>query len=370
MRNSADHQPPTIKDVARKAGVSFKTVSRVINGNSSVNAEMRQAVEQAMGVLGYRPHRAARALRSKRSFTLVLLCGRLPEIDGDDPRANLHDSPAHISDFLLQLIIGCEHGTRSEGYHMILEFLEAAETEAVIGEIAALLEDTMPDGILLSPPICDEPALLDMLERLEMPYARLMPGTQHDRGLCVMTDDYAAGREVGERLFGSGHRDVGFVSGLPNHMAAAARFDGLAMAASAYPDARIRVVAGDFSYQAGVHAAHILLGEEPRPTAIFAANDAMAAGIVNAAAELGLSVPHDLSVVGFDDSVLSRVLLPKLTTIRQPTKELAEAGAKLLIDAVGQSGEAAQQTLRLPYRFIERASTAGPPQPQPTNPSG
>ena len=350
-----EHRPPTIKDVAREAGVSFKTVSRVINGSSSVNREMRAAVEAAMAKLAFRPHRGARSLRSNRSYTLALLCSRLPRLHQDD------DAPTYFSDFLLELIVGCERGSRRTGYHMVLEFFDEEREGAIEEEARALIADLKPDGVLLAPPLCDMTGLMDLLDEQGVRFVRLMPGTALERGACFMIDDFAAGREIGARLLEAGHREIAFVSGLPNHIAAGARYGGLAAAAAAYPDARIRVVPGDFSYESGVRAAPHLLHDANRATAVFAANDAMAAGIINVAAQGGVSVPAEVSVVGFDDSFFARLLTPRLTTVRQPTREIAETATATLIEGAQANQPLEARTVRLPYEIVERASLAAPP---------
>ncbi|HEY6815645.1 MAG TPA: LacI family DNA-binding transcriptional regulator [Croceibacterium sp.] len=351
-----EQRPPTIKDVAREAGVSFKTVSRVINGSSSVNPDMRAAIEAAMERLAYRPNRGARSLRSNRSYTLALLCGSLPPLHDVDA-----DTPSYFTDFLLELIVGCERGSRRSGYHMILEFLDDERDGAIEDEARALIADLKPDGVLLAPPLSDQTALMDLLDAQGIAFVRLMPGTALERGACFMIDDFAAGREIGLRLLEAGHRDIAFVSGLRNHIAAGARHGGLAAAVAEFPDARIRVVAGDFSYASGVRAAHELFDGRDRSTAIFAANDAMAAGVINTAAQKGVAVPADVSVVGFDDSFFARLLTPRLTTVRQPTREIAQTATAMLIDSAQNGRPLDARTVRLPYEIVDRASLAASP---------
>ena len=360
MAGNDNTRAPTIKDVAREAGVSFKTVSRVLNGNSSVNAEMRKSIEAAMERLDYRPNRGARSLRSKRSYTLALLWSRPPRVFAAEEGSALHDAPTYFADFLLELIIGCERGSRRGGYHMVLEFLDDESNGALGKATDALIADLAPDGIVIAPPLCDMPDLLDLLDERGVRYARLMPGTAFERGLCLMIDDFAAGREISEGLLEAGHRKFVFVSGPPNHIAAGSRYGGLAAAAANYPDAQIRVVAGDFSYDSGVRAAHVLLRDQDLPTAVFAANDAMAAGIINTATREGLSIPSDMSVVGFDDSFFAQLLTPTLTTVRQPTRELAKTATELLIEAVEGNEPFRGHAVRLPYEIIQRESTAAP----------
>jgi LacI family transcriptional regulator len=355
MARDDEHRPPTIKDVAREAGVSFKTVSRVINGSSSVNPEMRAAIEAAMAKLAYHPNRGARSLRSNRSYTLALLCGSLPPLHDVDA-----DTPSYFTDFLLELIVGCERGSRRTGYHMVLEFLDDEREGAIEEEARALIADLKPDGVLLAPPLSDSTVLMNLLEAQGIRFARLMPGTVLDRGACFMIDDFAAGREIGQRLLEAGHRDIAFVTGLPNHIAAGARYGGLAAAVADYPDARIRAIAGDFSYASGVTAARDLFERADRATAVFAANDAMAAGIINSAAQHGVTIPTDVSVVGFDDSFFARLLTPRLTTVRQPTREIAQTATAMLIERAQDARPLETKAVRLPYEIVERASSAVP----------
>lgn len=356
MDKRSNNRPPTIRDVAREAGVSFKTVSRVINNNPSVNEEMRKAVKQAMQALGYRPHRAARALRSNRSYTLALMCARPPHLLEVQREAALQDTPDYMADFLLEMIFGCERGAHASGYHLILEFIDD-EGNAVSQVADGLLKESRVDGVLLSPPICDWDHLIKALEDAGTPFVRLMPGTDLDRGLSVMTDDFAAGEEIGNYLIKAGHRQIALVSGLQDHMAAAARYEGLMSAARSHADVRVRVVQGDFSYVSGARAARQLFGGKDVPTAIFAANDAMAAGILTTAAEMGIEVPGEVAVVGFDNATISRLLAPKLSTVHQPVREMAMAGVKMLIEAIGAEQPVEGRSVRLPYKFIERASS-------------
>lgn len=355
MAKDNEHRPATIKDVAREAGVSFKTVSRVINGSTSVNADMRAAIEEAMRRLAYHPHRGARSLRSNRSYTLALLCSRLPRLRNEES-----DAPSYFSDFLLELIVGCERASRRTGYHMVLEFFDEERDGAIEEEARALIADLKPDGVLLAPPLSDVTGLMDLLDQSGISFARLMPGTALERGACFLIDDFAAGKAIGQRLLEAGHRKIAFVSGLPNHIAAGARYGGLAAAASAYPDAQIRVVAGDFSYASGVHAGHVLLENDDRATAIFAANDAMAAGVINVASQKGIAIPSDVSVVGFDDSFFARLLTPQLTTVRQPTREIAQTATAMLIEGARKGQRLAARAERLPYEIVERASSTAP----------
>jgi LacI family transcriptional regulator len=354
---TADEHPlapgrrPTIKDVAARAGVSFKTVSRVMNGDAHVNPAMREAVEAAMAALGYRPHRAARALRSSRTYAIALLAGS-------------HDEPepgerVQFPEYLGEVIAGCTQACRPAGFHLVLELLTYGDRRKAAAVAGALLDDLAPDGVVLTPPLCDVAWLLDILEQRAIAYVRLMPGDDPGRGACLAVDDFAAARALTERLLAAGHRHFGFIAGPSDHLAASARLEGFHAALKACPDTRMRVAQGDFFMASGERHARRLLGGKVRPTALFAANDSMAAGALRAAAALGLSVPRDLVVAGFDDSSVASLTTPALTSVRQPTAQLARRAAAMLIAAAG-SGEGPQPGIeRLECTIVERESTRG-----------
>jgi len=339
---------PTIKDVARRAGVSFKTVSRVMNGDPRVNAAMREAVEAAMAGLGYRPHRAARALRSSRTFAIALLAGRRTE-----PAAG---EPSQFPEYLGEVIAGCARACRPAGYHLVLELLVYGDRRKASAVAGALLDDLAPDGVVLTPPLCDLGWLLDILEQRAIPYARLMPGTAPGRGLCFTVDDFAAARAMTARLLAHGHRELAFIAGPPDHLAARDRREGFEAAIAACPGARARIGEGDFFPDSGERAALRLLAGAGRPTALFAANDSMAAGVLRAAGKLGLAVPRDLAVAGFDDSSIAGLM--GLSSVRQPTAELARRAAASLIAAAGNHEPPQPAATRLDCAIIERSSTA------------
>jgi LacI family transcriptional regulator len=338
----------TIKDVAREARVSFKTVSRVVNGHPGVNRAMREAVEQAMAELGYRPHRAARSLRTRRSYSIALLAG-----SRDEPTAA---ERASFPDYLGEVIAGCTLACRPAGFHLVLELLAYGDRRKSAALAAALFDDLTPDGILLAPPLCDLGWLLDMLEARALPYARLMPGSALERGTCLAVDDFSAARELTGQLLAAGHRRLGFITGPADHLAADARRAGFEAALASCAEARAMIAVGDFYLASGQREASLMLRASERPTALFAANDAMAAGALRAAEALGLAVPGNVAVAGFDDSPIATLASPGLTTVRQPTAELARQAAAILIEAANAARPPAAALMRLPCQIIERAS--------------
>ncbi len=353
MTRDGSGKAPTIKDVAREAGVSFKTVSRVINRNPSVNAEMRRAVEGAMRALNYRPHQAARALRSQRSYSIALLAGWATDAPWQD--AGSADEP-RMSEFLGELMIGCSSACRQGGYHLIFEFLAYGDERGGRRALDALLDNLRPDALLLPPPLCDVAWLLDLLEARGLRHARLLPGTQLSRGLGFGIDDRGAAEEITRLLLEAGHRNLAMIAGPPDHFAASERRRGFEAAVAGVHGARGRVIEGDFFIAGGRRAALDLLGRRDAPTAIFAANDAMAAGVLAAAAQLGVAVPAQLSVAGFDDTLIARLAQPGLTTVRQPVFEMgAQAAARLIAD-LAEGAAATPELVRLDYAITRRGS--------------
>ena len=356
--NDAPFKVPTIKDVAREAGVSFKTVSRVINRNPSVNPKMRRAVEEAMQGLDYRPHHAARALRGQRSFSLALLTGwshEPPALFGPDRS----DGP-HFSEFLGELTIGCGVACRRNDYHLIYEFLSYGDRERAERSLGGLLDNLRPDGLLIAPPLCDIAWLLDQLDRRQARYARLLPGTDLERGPCFIIDDFGAAKAMTRMLLKAGHRRLGMIAGPADHFAANKRREGFEAALAEVPGARGTVTFGTMMMESGKHQALELLRSASPPSAIFAANDAMAAGVYACAADLSLSIPSELSVIGFDDTMIAGLLNPPLTTVRQPIFEMAGRAVDLLVQAADAGKMPQTELVTLAYSIFERATIAAP----------
>jgi LacI family transcriptional regulator len=197
--------------------------------------------------------------------------------------------------------------------------------------------------------------VLNELERRGIPFVRISPGTNHALTSSVYMDDVGAADDMATHLINLGHRRIGFIVGHPNHMASEQRLFGyrraLDRAGIAYEPELIR--AGEFDFASGERAGQSLLSLGTPPTAIFASNDDMAAGVLTVAHAKGLRVPEDLSVAGFDDTPLAQLVWPPLTTIRQPTRDLAHAAASLLFEKLDTV-----EHRRLQHDLIVRASTA------------
>ncbi|NNE57620.1 MAG: LacI family DNA-binding transcriptional regulator [Hellea sp.] len=331
----------TITDVARRAGVSMKTVSRVMNNEPSVSKATREKVKSAARELDYTPNLAARRLASSKSYLIAML----------------YDIPS--PGYVINIQKGATTACREFGYHLVVEPLETMESN-VMADIETLLGHLRVDGVILAPPLCDNGEVVSLLARRNIPYIPIAPSTQHGDVQIVKMDDVRAAREMTEYLIRLGHTDIGFVKGHPRHSASALRFQGFR---EAMRKANLRInpdwiEEGLFTYKCGVEAAGKILSQSKKPSAIFACNDDMAAGIIASAMGLGLKVPEDLSVCGFDDSPLADSVWPRLTTIRQPVREMGYMAASLLLGRQApQKNKAEQLVFSLDHALIEREST-------------
>lgn len=304
----------TITDVAKQAGVSMKTVSRVLNNEPNVAKITRERVMAAAEDLQYRPNLAARGLASSRSYLIALLY--------DNPNAN----------YIIQIQRGAIEACRKNGYHLLLEPMTRAQASGP--DAAHLLGRLGVDGVILTPTLSDCVPLREELTKQGIRYVLVAPGEVSDEP-TVRMDDVKAAREMASYLIDQGHRDIGFILGHPDHVSTRQRLSGFEAAlltAGIKPNSD-RVVEGDFTFRSGVKAAEKLLSDpNHRPTAIFASNDDMAAGVVSVAGRLGIDVPIELSVCGFDNTAIAQIIWPKLTTVAQPIRKMGLKAAEILLD--------------------------------------
>jgi LacI family transcriptional regulator len=326
----------TIKDVSKAAGVSIKTVSRVLNKERYVRDDTRERVEAAVAALKFSPSIAARTLAGSKSFQIALIYD--------------NHSPYYIHAIQEGVWTRC----REAGVRMLAQPADVASPD-IAQAVGGLIDETHVDGIILSSPVTDCAAVLDELEERGIPFVRISPGTNHALTSSVFMDDVQAADDMTTHLINLGHRIIGFIMGHPNHMASEQRLFGykraLDRAGISFEPRLVRP--GEFDFASGALAAESLLALPRRPSAIFASNDDMAAGVLAVAHRLGLAIPGDLSVGGFDDTALAQIVWPPLTTIRQPTRDLAYAAANLLFERV----EGAEHR-RLQHELVTRASTA------------
>ncbi|TVV74111.1 LacI family DNA-binding transcriptional regulator [Sphingomonas solaris] len=336
---------PTVADVARLAGVSPMTVSRVINTETSVLPATRDKVRTAIATLGYVPNLAARSLAGGQQCRIALL--------------HANPSAAYLSEFLM----GSLAQASLIDAQLIVEQCDPLEPyQALVGRLSG----HRVDAVLLPPPLCDDPALLAALEAAGLPVAQIATGRPAAFAHALTIDDEEAAHRMTTHLIGRGHRRIGFITGAANQTVSAARRAGYdrALADAGLPHDPRLVAQGDFTYRSGLLAATALLACVPRPTAIFASNDDMAAAAVAVAHRGHLDVPADLSVCGFDDSAMSRTIWPEITTVHQPIADMARQATALLAGTVRERSaarEASVRHVRVAFTIRHRASDGPPP---------
>ncbi len=331
-----------IRDVAARAGVAVKTVSRVLNDHPYVSSETKLRVENAMRALDFRPSVAARILSGAKSNQIALI----------------YDN--HSPYYMFQIQHGCWSRCQQDGIRLLAQPVDVADP--LVGEqVRGLVSETHVDGIILSSPVTDCDPVLRALETMDIPFVRISPGTNHALTSSVFMDDAQAADDMTTHLINFGHRRIGFIKGHPNHMASDDRLFGYRRAldrAGISYDPQL-AAEGEFDFDSGVRAGRYFLDLPLPPSAIFAANDDMAAGVLAVAHDRGIDLPGQLSVAGFDDTTLARTVWPPLTTIHQPMADLAHTATDILIAGEGITHR------RLPHRLVERASVA-PPYRKPT----
>jgi LacI family transcriptional regulator len=336
----------TIEDVARAAGVSAMTVSRVINHGKNVRESTRAAVLEAIEQLKYSPNTAARSLAAGEATHIGLLYA--------NPSAS----------YLSQFLIGALHAARGAGVHLVIESCESEDADEQ-AQVTRRFATSDVEGVVLPPPLSESEPILAELDALGIPVVTVAMGKPRDDSLNVRIDDHAAAMEMTRYLLDLGHREIGFIKGHPNHIASHDRYRGFC---DALQEAGIDCDAapaeqGYFSYRSGLTAGERLLARPNPPTAIFASNDDMAAATMSVAHRRGLSVPEDLSIVGFDDTPLATSVWPELTTVKQPISAMAEAALELLIadlrsHRLGTTRKFAERVLA--HALIIRESAAEP----------
>jgi LacI family transcriptional regulator len=338
---AATSKPASIYDVAKRARVSIKTVSLVINHRPNVSTKTRAVVLEAIRELSYHPNVFARGLASERSYLIALLYD--------------HPAPGYYTDLQLGALDRC----REAGYHLVVEPV-SAQAEDLGKRIRKLIASSGLHGVILSPPLCDSLPIINELIRSQTPCVCISAGSRATGFSTIGIDEMKGGYDVTAYLISLGHRRIGFIKGHPDHGAAIERFNGYCAALEAFNIPFDETICGQgfFTFQSGREAAEQILETDDRPTAIFAANDDMAAGVMVAAQRFNLKIPDDLSVVGFDDSMVAKIVWPQLTTCRQPVREMASTAVSMLLQKENDKGS--HEHRYLSHELIVRASTARP----------
>lgn len=305
---------PTINEIAKLAGVSKKSISRVINGEQGVSEDTRSRIKQIMEEVGYAPNRRARALANSHSFLLGLVYNN----------AN--------SSYVLELLAGCQATGNAQGYEIVMHSISDDGNAAE--EIIRFMRRSGCDGLILTPPVSESTSIVAALLEQQWPMVRIAGDNADFQLSQIKYNDRTASLSLASELIRLGHRQIAFIGG-PNQAGPTLRrlagvHDALALHGLVLDHQSIRY--GDFTFESGREIAMELLTQSNRPTALICANDEMAAGAYQSAATLGIAIPTELSVSGFDDSPTASHLWPQLTSVRQPVQEMAADAVHQLIN--------------------------------------
>ena len=330
----------TIAEVAQRAGVSTKTVSRVMNNYEHISSKTRDKVERAIEELSFQPGFATTASRIGESLSIGMLYG--------DPSSGYQARLNHA------VLKACSDARR----YLAVELFDEKSTDWR-HQLESFLDRTGVRNLILVPPMCDSADLHELLRERGVRHVLISPSRPVSGDISIVMDEFRASREITNHIIELGHKRIGHISGHPDHVATILRRQGFeeAMAKAGLATDEFMVVkSGRFRFRAALQCAEDMLSSPNPPTAIFAANDEMASAVVMAANRLGLRVPEDLSVAGFDDAPIASVMWPDLTTIAQPFEKIGEAAVSAFMKN-RPSDEQVSETIVVPHQLIVRAST-------------
>lgn len=339
----------TIKDVAERAQVSLKTVSRVINNEAGVQVRTRERVQAAIAELDYLPDPSARSLRSAQSYAIGLM----------------YDNPNPY--YVIAVQNGVLSVCRENGYGLQIHPCDSSSPN-LAQELVTIALHARLAGIVLAPPMSERHELVKELVAHGIRLVRIVSSAAdpQDGSACVFVDDRDAAYEITEYLIQLGHTRIGFLWGGKSHGSSWERYKGYEDALKDYGIAldEALVIEGDYSFDDGFRGARKLLALPDRPTAVFGSNDEIAAGVLAAARSSGMNVPYDLSIAGFEDSPFSKQSWPALTTARQATEDIARHAAQRLLQELRDDAPVpTSSNVGFSPELVVRGSTA-PPRPK------
>jgi LacI family transcriptional regulator len=334
----------SINDVARLAGVSKKTVSRVINNEPNVSSKMLRKVQSVIDEHNYTPSRQARALSLRRSFLVSLI----------------HDNPNAA--FVTEALYGALEICRPAGYELIFHPCDFSRADTV-DKIVRFVSNLKIDGVILLPPVSESAALTNRLREIGCNFVRLLATKSEDDAHLIYHNDGTAVNQIVSHLVELGHREIALIRGPENSESADQRFEECRSALAKHgldlPENHIAL--GHNTFDSGIECAEWLLSSNRPPTAIFANNDEMAIGAIVTAQKMGMKIPAELTVVGFDDSPQASRMWPALTTANLHVREMAELAAqKLIAQCNGDIEAAARVRVAVDPTFIQRQTTDVP----------
>lgn len=342
--NNKDGRKPTIKDVAALAGVSKKTVSRVINNSPLVNQGTRDGIQKLIKEIGYRPDPQARGLASRRSYLVGMI--------SDNP------TPQYV----VSIQLGILDVLRNTGYELVVHPCDR-KSDTFIEDARRFIEVQKLHGVILTPSVSEDERLAEVLRELGCAYIRIASIALDMERRMIVTNDRIGGREAARHLARLGHKRIALIAGRRSFRSSQERRagfeEGLAEFGITIPPEYL--LQGDYTFESGLALGSAILDLDPAPTAVFASNDEMAAGVLQALHVAGLTPPDALSVVGFDDFETATRVWPRLTTARTPARRIGRLAAERLFE-FDDDGEAGGPNQTEP-RLIERDSTRRPRTP-------
>lgn len=328
----------TINDIARLSGVSKKTVSRIINQSPLVKPDTRAKVEAVMREVGYAPDPMARALAFRRSFLIGMV----------------YDNPT--AQYIVNMQYGALDSLRDSGFELVVHPCDSRDTGYIDG-VRRFVQQQKLHGVMLVPRVSEDQALADMLNEIGCRYVRIASVSMDAPARMVVTHDRSGAAEVADYLLSLGHVDIALITGPRSYRSSIERTDGFleVLAKRGVKLPKSRIIEAGYTFESGVAAAEQLLSGKKRPTAIFTGNDEMAAGVYKVAMRAGISIPRELSVVGFDDSPLASRLWPALTTVRRSTRDTGRLAASMLLQPEQNAAAMAAASIR-PHLIIRDSS--------------
>lgn len=330
----ASGKAATINDIARLSGVSKKTVSRIINHSPLVRKDTRDKVEALMREVGYVPDPMARGLAFRRSFLIGMV----------------YDNPT--AQYIVDMQYGALDSLRDSGFELVVHPCDSRSPQFLDG-VRRFVQQQKLHGVMLVPRASEDQALADMLVEIGCRYTRIASVALEDEpSRMVVTHDRNGAAEAAEYLLSLGHSDIALITGPAAYRSAHERTSGFldALQQRGLELPKSRIIEAGYTFESGVVAAEKLLAGKQRPTAIFTGNDEMAAGVYKVALRAGISIPRQLSIVGFDDSPLASRLWPALTSVRRHTRDTGRIAAAMLIQP--ETGPALQAASIRPHLIV------------------
>ncbi len=330
----------TINDVARIAGVSKRTVSRVINGSGAVGEKTREHIESIIKEVNFQPDKQARGLASKRSYLLGLI----------------YDNPDAL--YIDQVQRGALEICANLGFELVVHPCQW-QSQDFIDDCLNFIGRSRVDGVLILPPVSESNLLAETLSKENVPYIRIASTDLEDSNNIVITKEREAMQELASHIIELGHENIAVITGPMHYHSSKERLGGLTEVFSKHgitiePN---NIIEGNNRYESGLDSAKQLLSRSPRPTAILANNDQMAAGVIRAAFDIGIKVPEELSVSGFDDNIIASRIIPSLTTMRRPVQEISRLATKKLIQNIKPEPNASNKKITVTPYLVTREST-------------